>query len=704
MTAVPEEPVTPVQEATTTPVEPADAAPTEVEEAPAAQDEITSFVPDLTWNPLDDPNSNARYGDDPGDHDHEHDHGSGAAAMSGLDDGGGLAAIAPRSGEYKITLVTVQLTGKTVADTDAINMTAARNSIDSANNYWRSASDGKISLRRVNEFRHKSAARITDSYSSIMDTVTRELKWQARPYESLVIFVPHKDLSYGGSWGILGGGFTDGPTSGRVIMPYPSALTNNVVTHEFGHVLGVHHANTLACNNGRQDVPRNGRSWGDGNCWSAEYGDVTDLMGYAQVSQPMINSLMWEYGGFGRGDEIQNLGKITNDRQVTLRPWAGRSANRAAKFTDPVSNEVYYLELRTPEGYDAATAVGGNRGVKIIKQDPVYGWDGNASAALTPNSRISGYGNKSLTWQAGQTFTTHAGTRVRIDSMDNGSAQIRVMAPGAAASPGVSAIAAAASRTPGLGATTTGVVCGLVRGGCYQKFQGGDIHWTSSTGAQPTKGGIRTAWGTTGYENGRLGYPTRAEECGLTGGGCYQRDENGGIHGTPAIGARPTRGGIRTAWGTTGYETGGLGSPTGSEAGGPAGGGCYQKFQAGDTHPAPGVGAHPTRAGIRTAWANTGYERGSLRSPTGGEVCGLVKGGCYQNFQGGAIPWAPGVGAHPPKGAIRTAWANTGYETGRLGYPTSSENCTTTTRCTQTYEGGTITWTPTTGATPRYNR
>ncbi|WP_235436411.1 GH25 family lysozyme [Arthrobacter sp. RIT-PI-e] len=276
--------------------------------------------------------------------------------------------------------------------------------------------------------------------------------------------------------------------------------------------------------------------------------------------------------------------------------------------------------------------------------------------------------------------------------------------PTTPASPGVSAIAAAASRTPGLGATTTGVVCGLVRGGCYQKFQGGDIRWTSATGAQPTKGGIRPAWGTTGYENGRLGYPTRAEECGLTGGGCYQRYEGGDIHWAPASGAHPTSGGSRPAWGHPGSGTGRLGYPTGSEVCGLAGGGCYQKFQGGDIHWAPGVGAHPTRAGIRTAWANTGYERGSLRYPTGPEVCGLVKGGCYQNFQGGAITWAPGVGAHPTKGAIRTAWANTGYETGRLGYPTSSENCTTTTRCTQTYEGGTITWTPTTGATPRYNR
>ncbi|MUK03650.1 lysozyme M1, partial [Vibrio cholerae] len=57
------------------------------------------------------------------------------------------------------------------------------------------------------------------------------------------------------------------------------------------------------------------------------------------------------------------------------------------------------------------------------------------------------------------------------------------------ASAGGSAIAAVAARTPTLGTATTGVVCGLVGGGCYQKYQRGDIHWSPTTGAHPTKGG-----------------------------------------------------------------------------------------------------------------------------------------------------------------------------------------------------------------------
>ncbi len=37
-------------------------------------------------------------------------------------------------------------------------------------------------------------------------------------------------------------------------MPLPASLTNSVLTHEFGHVLGLMHANSLQCGSGAQDV------------------------------------------------------------------------------------------------------------------------------------------------------------------------------------------------------------------------------------------------------------------------------------------------------------------------------------------------------------------------------------------------------------------------------------------------------------------
>ncbi len=51
------------------------------------------------------------------------------------------------------------------------------------------------------------------------------------------------------------------------------------------------------------------------------------------------------------------------------------------KFTDPVSGEVYFLELRLPVSYDTAKAVDLNSGVKIVQQL------GAGSLILLPDSR-----------------------------------------------------------------------------------------------------------------------------------------------------------------------------------------------------------------------------------------------------------------------------------------------------------------------------
>ncbi|WP_422390231.1 hypothetical protein [Arthrobacter sp. N1] len=673
--------------------------------ASPAPNEVTSFVPDLNWNPLNDPGSNARYGE----HFAQPVTPLKTASPLGLDDAGGSAAIAPRSGTFNVTLVTVQLSGKTVADTDAINMTAARNSITGANAYWNSASAGRLSITKVNELRHKSAAKITDSYGTIMATVTKELNWQYRSYESLVIFVPHADLNYNGSWGILGGGFTDSATSGRVIMPYPSALTNNVVTHEFGHVLGLHHANSLACSNGRVDAERTGSSWGNSGCWSSEYSDMSDLMGYAQVSSPMINAFLWEYGGFGSGDEIRNIGTPSNKQQYTLRPWGGTDRQRALKFTDPVSKEVYYLELRAPVGFDRTAAVGGNQGVKITKQD-ILGWSGNASVVLTPNSSLSGYSNRALTWKAGQSFVTHSGTRVEITSTtfptnqaDAASAVVTITPPTMTPAAAMSAISSVVAGSPQLGGAKSEVQCGLVGGGCYQNFVNGAVIWSSASGAAVSLNGqIRSAWLASGAQNGALGYPKAAQVCGIRDNGCYQSFQNGEVFWSTASGAAISKAGvIRTAYRGAGAENGALGFPIGPETCGLKADGCFQAFQQGEIIWSSTSGARISKAGpIRTAYRASGAENGALGYPTSSEICGLRLSGCYQAFQRGEILYTTNTGAQISRaGLIRTAYRASGAENGVLGYPTGKETCGLKDGgCYQSFQKGEMAWSPATGA------
>jgi hypothetical protein len=202
-----------------------------------------------------------------------------------------------------------------------------------------------------------------------------------------------------------------------------------------------------------------------------------------------------------------------------------------------------------------------------------------------------------------------------------------------------------AANTPALGTATGAVTCGLKDGGCSQSFQGGDIHWSPASGAHATTGGIRTTWQANGAENGQLGYPT-------------------------------------------GEETGGLRN-----------GGVAQTFQGGAIVWSPTTGSQVSMGGIRTTWLQNGAENGQLGYPTSKEITGLRNGGVMQYYQGGAIVWSPASGSQVSMGAIRVAWASTGYENGRLGYPISREYPIGGGAVAQDYQGGRITWTPGRGAT-----
>ncbi len=101
---------------------------------------------------------------------------------------------------------------------------------------------------------------------------------------------------------------------------------------------------------------------------------------------------------------------------------------------------------------------------------------------------------------------------------------------------------------------------------------------------------------------------------------------------------------------------------------------------------------------IRNRWLETGFESGVLGYPVGAPFCGTKDGGCYQNYQGGAISWSPATGAWRPTGVIRNRWLETGFESGVLGYPVGAPFCGTTKDggCYQNYQGGAISWTPAT--------
>jgi len=60
-------------------------------------------------------------------------------------------------------------------------------------------------------------------------------------------------------------------------------------------------------------------------------------------------------------------------------------------------------------------------------------------------------------------------------------------------------------------------------------------------------------------------------------------------------------------------------------------------------------------------------------------------------FEKGSIYWTETTGAHDVRGRIRDKYKELGWETGRLGYPTSDET-TVTEGKKSTFEHGAIVW------------
>ncbi|KHL02751.1 LGFP repeat-containing protein, partial [Sinomonas humi] len=180
-------------------------------------------------------------------------------------------------------------------------------------------------------------------------------------------------------------------------------------------------------------------------------------------------------------------------------------------------------------------------------------------------------------------------------------------------------------------------------------------------------GAIRGEWAALGFENGVMGYPSTDEVGGLRSGGVYQNYDGGAIIWSPATGAHESLGAIRGVWQQLGFEGGVLGYPTTEVVTGLVNGGSYQNYQGGAIVSSPASGTHESIGAIRAEWQSTGFERGVLGYPTTEVVTGLVNGGSYQNYQGGAIVSSPASGTHESYGPIRAAWQSTGFERGVLG-------------------------------------
>ncbi|MGN6218108.1 MAG: LGFP repeat-containing protein [Microbacterium sp.] len=193
----------------------------------------------------------------------------------------------------------------------------------------------------------------------------------------------------------------------------------------------------------------------------------------------------------------------------------------------------------------------------------------------------------------------------------------------------------------------------------------------------------------------RAGYGASSDICASYGNRNFYQfftDWFGSTQGFVVLGAMGAR------WAALGGKAGVLGSPVAAEVCDwtPGRENCYQDFQNGAISWTAATGAWETYGPVRARWQALKFETGVLGYPVGAYTCGTKDGGCYQDFQNGAISWTAATGAWETYGDIRAYWRANGYETGFLRYPTGASTATST-GLLQTFQGGSVTWSSSTG-------
>jgi len=433
------------------------------------------------------------------------------------------------------------------------------------------------------------------------------------------------------------------------------------------------------------------------------------------------------------GYEVSTDGGAT---WATLATAAGAGGTRTGTVTGLTNGTTYSIAVRTVNGVgnSPASDTASVTPAPVVPAAPsgftATPGDGSVALSFVPaddgGSAVTTYQASTdggATWTTVTTFPRPNGTRTAtITGLTNGSTYAVSVRAVNAVGNGAPAPTRSVTLGPipvkyaqlGGAASFLGALVGAeydTPGGRGQNYERGAIYWSPATGAWSIHGYILRHYLQLGGPAGLLGYPTSDESS--TGDqlgrvSTFAGAGSAAMYWTPATGAWAVHGKILTHYRGLGGPTGPLAYPVTDETGTPDHVGRFNHFTGSggaSVYWTPGTGAWSVHGAIRDHWAALGYERGVLGYPTSDESGTPDHIGRYNTFtggEGGSIYWTPGTGAWSVHGAIRDRWAALGYERGVLGYPTSDESGTPDKRGRyNTFtggQGGSIYWTPGTGA------
>lgn len=208
--------------------------------------------------------------------------------------------------------------------------------------------------------------------------------------------------------------------------------------------------------------------------------------------------------------------------------------------------------------------------------------------------------------------------------------------------------------------------------------------WFGSTQGIEIRGSIKIKYD---LVNGSslLGVPLQSEQGDASF--WWQRFEKGYIVGNSKIGYYISKGSIREKWAQYSYQNGQLGLPTADETYDSVNKLYSQKYEGGEikTH-SSGVHKSAIKGSIYRTYQLFDNKFNIPLNDEEGDGSGLW----WQKFTDGYIIGSAKTGYYESFGSIRNKWAESGYQSGPVGVPTSNIIETSSGCYSQTYTNGTI--------------
>jgi hypothetical protein len=211
----------------------------------------------------------------------------------------------------------------------------------------------------------------------------------------------------------------------------------------------------------------------------------------------------------------------------------------------------------------------------------------------------------------------------------------------------------------------------VVPNGQANNFQGANFYWSATTGVRYVKGWIRSHYLALGGPNGWMALPT-TDEYGIAGGQANDFQGQGATIYSSSAGAFEVHGSIKSRYvNSFGGPAGWLGFPRRDQYG--VANGAASDFTAGSLWWTAATGSvFETHGAIDGQYKAMGGPSSALGLPKSDETA-ACRGGRYNSFQGGRITWSSTTGAHSTHGQIHAWWAAQGYECGGMGLPLNEE-------------------------------